>query len=93
MTVYRYVLESQYGLSPNAAVGDVEGPFHMGSTYFILKVAEEVAPDASEVKKLAGETYRTNMQALHAQERIDELIANQKVEKVEAVWKTLENFH
>lgn len=93
MTVYRYVLESQYGLSPNATVGDVEGPFHMGSTYFILKVAEEVAPDASEVKKLAGETYRTNMQALHAQERIDELIANQKVEKVEAVWKTLENFH
>ena len=93
MTVYRYVLESQYGLSPTATVGDVEGPFKMGSTYFILKVAEEVAPDASEVKKLAGETYRTNMQVLHAQERIDELIANQKVEKVEAVWKTLENFH
>ncbi len=93
MTVYRYVLESQYGLSSDAAVGDVEGPFHMGSTYFILKVAEEVDPEESEVKRLAGETYRTNMQSLHAQEYIDELIAEQKVEKIEEVWGTLEKFH
>lgn len=93
MTVYRYVLESQYGLSPDATVGDVEGPFNMGSTYFILKVVEEVAPEESEVKKLAGETYRTNMQALYTQERMEELIADQKVEKIEGVWETLEKFH
>lgn len=31
MTVYRYSLESQFGLSPDASVGDIEGPFHMGT--------------------------------------------------------------
>lgn len=93
MTVYRYVLESQYGLSADAAVGDVEGPFNMGSTHFILKVVEEVAPNEAEVKKLAGETYRSNMQTIHTEERMSELISSQKVEKINSVWETLENFH
>jgi len=93
MTVYRYVLEGQYGLSPDAAVGDVEGPFNMGSTYFILKVAEEIAPDEAEVKRLAGETYRSNMQMLHAEDTMEALANALSAEKIEGVWESLENFH
>lgn len=93
MTVYRYVLESQYGLSSDAAVGDVEGPFSMGSTYFILKIAAEETPDEAEVKKLAGETYRSNMKTLYAEDYMKKLVADQTVEKIEDVWETLENFH
>lgn len=93
MTVYRYSLESQFGLSPDASVGDIEGPFHMGSTYFVLKIIAEKAPDEAEVKKLAGETYRSNMQAVRAEERMAELSASQTVEKIDSAWNTLENFH
>lgn len=93
MTVYRYSLESQFGLSPDASTGDIEGPFHMGSTYFILKITGEKAPDEAEVKKLAGETYRSNMQAMRAGERMAELTASQTVEKIDSAWDTLENFH
>lgn len=93
MTVYRYSLESQFGLSPDASVGDIEGPFHMGSTYFVLKIIAEKAPDEAEVKKLAGETYRSNMQAVRAEERMAELTASQTVEKIDSAWNTLENFH
>lgn len=93
MTVYRYSLESQFGLSPDASVGDIEGPFHMGSTYFVLKIIAEKAPDEAEVKKLAGETYCSNMQAVRAEERMAELTASQTVEKIDSAWNTLENFH
>jgi len=93
MTVYRYVLEGQYGLSADAKTGDVAGPFSMGSTYFILKVAEEITPDEAEVKRLAGETYRSNMQMLYAEDYMTALAAELTVEKIEGVWETLEKFH
>ena len=93
MTVYRYYLESEFGLSADAAVGDVEGPFQMGETYFILKVAAEKAPEEAEVKEMAAESYRVNMQSLYAEERMAELAAGQSVEKIEGVFETLEKFH
>lgn len=93
MTVYRYHLEAQFGLSPDVAEGDIEGPFNMGNTYFVLKVIAEESPDETEVKKLAGETYRSNMQTIHTEERMSELISSQTVEKIDSVWETLENFH
>ena len=93
MTVYRYVLEGQYGLSADAATGDVEGPFSMGNTYFVLKVMEEIAPDEAEVRKLAGETYRSNMQMLLAEDFMTALAAELTVEKIEGVWETLGAFH
>ena len=93
MTVYRYYLEGEFGLSSDVTVGDVEGPFNMGSTYFILKVAAEKAPEEANVKEMAGQTYRTNMQALHVEERMAELMTGQTVEKVEGVFEALETFH
>ena len=93
MTVYRYVLESQYGLSPDAKVGDIEGPFNMGSTYFILKVISEEEPELEKVKAMVGETYHTNMKAVFAEEKMNGLIAQQTAEKVGTAWEAMEKFH
>ena len=93
MTVYRYYLESEFGLSESAKKGDIEGPFNMGSTYFILKIAEEMAPDEAEVKKMSEEAYRTNMKAFLMDQKMTELVAGQTVEKIDSVLATLEKFH
>lgn len=93
MTIYRYALETQYGLSADAAVGDIEGPFQMGETYFILKIAGEEPADEATVKEMAAESYRSNMQSAYAEERMAELVAAQSVEKIEGVFEALEKFH
>ena len=61
--------------------------------FVISKIAAEEMPDEAEVKKLAGETYRSNMKTLYAEDYMKKLVADQTVEKIEDVWETLENFH
>lgn len=93
MTVFQNYLQMSFGLTDVMEVGDVTGPLQIGEGYFILKVLEKTVPADEEVKALAENTYRTEVQTSYTEARFAELTKGQTVEKIEGVWDTLEKFH
>ncbi|WP_458407907.1 peptidyl-prolyl cis-trans isomerase [Anaerotignum sp.] len=93
MTVFQNYLQMSFGLTEVLEAGDVAGPLQIGEGYFILKAVEKTVPTDAEVKELAENAYRTEVQTAYTEKRFTELTKGQKVEKVEGVWETLEKFH
>ena len=93
-TMYQSYMLANFGLSEPLEVGEIAGPIQADeSRYFILKALEKTVPTEEEVKQMAETGYRDQIQTEYTEARIDEMVKAQKVEKIEAVWKTLEKFH
>lgn len=93
MTVYQSELQNGFGLTDVPEKGDIVGPLQIGEGYFILNVLEKTVPTAEEVKKLAENTFRMDVQTSYTEARFDKLMKGQKVEKNESIWGKLEKFH
>lgn len=93
MTMFRYELQNSFGMTDELEAGDVAGPLRIGEGYFILKAAEKTVPAENEVRELAENIYKTEVQTSYTEARFSELMKEQTVEKIESVWETLEKFH
>lgn len=93
-TMYQSYFLSNFGLTEPMEAGDLTGPIQKDDgKYFILKVVDKKVPTEEEVKELAESVYKDNVQTEYTEARFDEMMKGQKVEKVDAVWSTLEKFH
>ena len=86
-------LQTTFGLQDELTVGDVVGPIGMGDGWFVLKVTAKEIPDDAEVKEIAADLYRSEIQTAYTDTRFGELMEEQSVEKIDGVWDTLEKFH
>ena len=93
LTVYQNELQKSFGIAEEMEPGDVAGPLQIGGGWFVLKIAEKTVPSAEEVKLLAENFYRTEVQAAYTENRFAELTKGQTVEKVDGVFDKLEKFH
>lgn len=94
MTMYQSYMLTNLGLAEPLEVGEIAGPIRVEEgKYFVLKVLEKTVPTKEEVKQMAETGYQDKIQTEYAEARIDEMVKAQKVEKIEAAWKTLGNFH
>ena len=82
-----------FGLPNDLQVGDIYGPIQRSNGYFVLQIMAEETPSSEEVKQLAENIYRTEVQTVYAEARFAEMIKSQTVEKVAGNWDTLEIFH
>ncbi|MGN0135857.1 peptidyl-prolyl cis-trans isomerase [Anaerotignum sp.] len=93
-TMYQSYMLSNFGLTEPLEVGEIAGPIQVEEgRYFILKVLDKTVPTEDEVKQMAETGYKDKIQTEYTEARIDEMVKAQKVEKIEAVWDTLEKFH
>lgn len=93
-TMYQSYMLANFGLTEPLEVGQIAGPIQVeNGRYFILKALDKTVPTEDEVKEMAETGYRDKVQTEYAEARIDEMVKAQKVEKIEAVWATLEKFH
>ena len=93
-TMYQSYMLENFGLTEPLEVGEVAGPIQVDEgRYFILKALEKTVPTDEEVKQMAETGYKDKIQTEYTEARIDEMVKAQTVEKVEAVWETLEKFH
>ena len=86
-------LQAGFGLTESPEAGDITGPVQVGENYFVLKTVEKAVPTDAEVKEMAENAYRSQVQTEYAEARMDEMVKAQTVEKMESVWGTLEKFH
>ena len=93
MNVFQAYLQSRFGLTEELEAGDVAGPLQYGDNYFVMKVTAKTVPMDVDVKVLAENEFRTEVQASYTEARLAELAKGQKVEKIESVWNALEKFH
>lgn len=93
-TMYQGYMLANFGLAEPLEVGEIVGPIQVEEgRYFILKALEKTVPTEEEVKQMAETGYQDKIQTEYTEARIDEMVKAQKVEKMEAVWDTLEKFH
>lgn len=93
-TMYQSYMLASIGLAEPLEVGQIAGPIQVeDGRYFILKALEKTVPTEEEVKQMAETGYQEKIQTEYTEARIDEMVKAQKVEKIEAVWATLEKFH
>lgn len=93
-TMYQSYFLSSFGLTEPMEAGDLTGPIQKDDgKYFILKVVDKKVPTEEEVKELAESVYKDNVQTEYTEARFDEMMKGQKIERVDAVWSTLEKFH
>ncbi len=93
MTVLQSELQLSFGLTEEVETGDVIGPLQMGEGWFVLKAMAKDVPAEEDVKTLAESLYTNEVQTSYTEARFEELMKDQKVEKVEGVWDKLEKFH
>lgn len=93
MTVYKTQLLSSFGLTEVPEIGVVTGPIDVDGTYFILRVTSITTPQESEVKEKAETTFVNQKQTDYSDARFEEMMAAQKVEYIDEVYKNLEKFH
>ena len=93
MTVYQSEVQMSFGLTDDMEAGDVAGPLQLGEGWFVLKIVEKTVPTADEVKAMAEDLYRTEVQTSYTENRFAELTKGQNVEKIEGPWAALEKFH
>lgn len=93
-TMYQSYMLANFGLTEPLEVGQIAGPIQVeNGRYFILKALDKTVPTEDEVREMAEMGYRDKVQTEYAEARMDEMVKAQKVEKIEAVWATLEKFH
>lgn len=93
-TMYQSYMLANFGLTEPLEVGQIAGPIQVeNGRYFILKALDKTVPTEDEVREMAETGYRDKVQTEYAEARMDEMVKAQKVEKIEAVWATLEKFH
>lgn len=93
-TMYQSYMLANFGLAEPLEAGEIVGPIQVEEgRYFILKALEKTVPTEEEVKQMAETGYQDKIQTEYTEARIDEMVKAQKVEKMEAVWETLEKFH
>lgn len=92
-TMYQSYLAANFGISEAPEAGDITGPIQVGERYFVLKTVSKTVPDADEVREIAENSYRSNIQTEYAENRMAEMVEAQQVEKIDGVWDTLEKFH
>lgn len=93
MTLYKSYMNNTFGISEELSVGQITDPLPVSDSYFILKVEEISVPTDSDVKTLAEDAYRTQIQTEYVDSRMSEMTEKQTVEKMAEAWEDLESFH
>ncbi|MBM6828654.1 peptidyl-prolyl cis-trans isomerase [Anaerotignum lactatifermentans] len=93
MTLYKSYMNNTFGIEEDLGLGQITDPLEVSGSYFILKVEEISVPTEADVKTLAEETYRSQVQQAYVENRMSEMTKNQKVEKVAEVWENMDTFH
>ena len=92
MTLYQNYLNNTFGLSENLTLGEITDPIEVRGSYFILKVESITPPTDEQVKQLAEDAYRQQVQSAYVESRLSEMIAAQEVEKIPEAWENMETF-
>ncbi|MDD3394026.1 MAG: peptidylprolyl isomerase [Anaerotignum sp.] len=93
MSLYKAQFVSSFGVEEIPEVGQILEPIEMDGVYFVVKVNKITLPEDSEVKTMTETAFANQKQAEYSDARFAEMIAAQKVEYVDEVYKNLEKFH
>lgn len=93
MSLYKSQFVSSFGLEKILEIGQISEPIEMNGAYFVVKVNKITLPEDSEVKTMTETAFANQKQAEYSDARFAEMIAAQKVEYVDEVYKSLEKFH
>lgn len=93
MTLYKSYMNNTFGIEEDLGLGQITNPLEVSGSYFILKVEDISVPTEADVRTLAEETYRSQVQQQYVEARMEEMTKNQTVEKVAEVWDSIESFH
>lgn len=93
MSFYISDFLSSFGFEELPEVGVIPQVVEVEGSYFILNLETINIPNDEEIRIMTDSAYANDVQAAHADSRMQELLANQEVVRVDEEFATIEKFH